>query len=104
MYRSASSIYDAESRTVYPSSEKSRVVSQSEKERNFHVFYQLLTASGSMPELSLMTAPDSYGYLAAAARSGVRPPPGTFDDAGDWTAMCNALTVIGVPLESQRYE
>ena len=57
-----------------------------------------------MPELSLAAAPESYGYLAAAARGGMRPPAGTFDDAGDWTAMCNALSVIGVSTESQRYE
>ncbi|XP_062308701.1 unconventional myosin-If [Osmerus eperlanus] len=75
--------------------EKSRVVSQNENERNFHVYYQLIEgASDHQKEaLGLMT-PDYYYYLN---QSGTYKVDGT-NDSKDFQETCTmeAMQVIGI--------
>ncbi|XP_073455276.1 unconventional myosin-If isoform X1 [Aquarana catesbeiana] len=79
--------------------EKSRVVSQNESERNFHVFYQLI--EGASPDmrqnLGIMT-PDYYFYLN---QSDTYKVDGT-DDKNDFCEMMNAMQVIGISGEHQQ--
>ncbi|XP_041967464.1 unconventional myosin-If [Alosa sapidissima] len=78
--------------------EKSRVVSQNESERNFHVFYQML--EGAAPDqreaLGIMT-PDYYSYLN---QSGTYKVDGT-NDSKDFQETMEAMQVIGIPQEHQ---
>ncbi|XP_067088385.1 unconventional myosin-If [Osmerus mordax] len=73
--------------------EKSRVVSQNENERNFHVYYQLIEgASDHQKEaLGLMT-PDYYYYLN---QSGTYKVDGT-NDSKDFQETMEAMQVIGI--------
>uniref|UniRef100_A0A672LWR4 Osteoclast-stimulating factor 1 n=1 Tax=Sinocyclocheilus grahami TaxID=75366 RepID=A0A672LWR4_SINGR len=79
--------------------EKSRVVSQNENERNFHIFYQLI--DGCTPqqreELGIMT-PDYYYYLN---QSGTYKVDGT-NDSKDFQETMEAMQVIGIPETFQR--
>ncbi|XP_016327153.1 unconventional myosin-If-like [Sinocyclocheilus anshuiensis] len=79
--------------------EKSRVVSQNENERNFHIFYQLI--DGCTPrqkeELGIMT-PDYYYYLN---QSGTYKVDGT-NDSKDFQETMEAMQVIGIPEMFQR--
>ncbi|KAF4110087.1 unconventional myosin-If [Onychostoma macrolepis] len=79
--------------------EKSRVVSQNENERNFHIFYQLI--DGCTPqqkeELGIMT-PDYYYYLN---QSGTYKVDGT-NDSKDFQETMEAMQVIGIPEVFQR--
>lgn len=76
------------------------MVHQSSRERNFHVFYQLLRGCepSLLTSLALTRAPEEYAYLAAAAQ---HTPPGAFDDVSDWARMLEALHIIGVSQENQ---
>uniref|UniRef100_A0A673II99 Osteoclast-stimulating factor 1 n=1 Tax=Sinocyclocheilus rhinocerous TaxID=307959 RepID=A0A673II99_9TELE len=79
--------------------EKSRVVSQNENERNFHIFYQLI--DGCTPrqkeELGIMT-PDYYYYLN---QSGTYKVDGT-NDSKDFQETMEAMQVIGISEMFQR--
>ncbi|KAN0065099.1 class II myosin [Thecaphora frezii] len=78
--------------------EKSRVAIRSDKERSFHIFYQLLR--GGEPELRqkllLSDSPDDYGYLRGSRRDveGV-------DDRSEWRLLREALDVVGFSPEEQ---
>ncbi|XP_031430182.1 unconventional myosin-If [Clupea harengus] len=78
--------------------EKSRVVSQNEGERNFHIFYQML--EGASPQqkeaLGIMT-PDYYSYLN---QSGTYKVDGT-NDCKDFQETMEAMQVIGIPEDYQ---
>ncbi|XP_062411567.1 unconventional myosin-If [Sardina pilchardus] len=78
--------------------EKSRVVSQNESERNFHIFYQVL--DGAAPDqreaLGIMT-PDYYSYLN---QSGTYKVDGT-NDSKDFQETMEAMQVIGIPPDYQ---
>ncbi|KAJ3600036.1 hypothetical protein NHX12_033988 [Muraenolepis orangiensis] len=74
--------------------EKSRVVSQNESERNFHVFYQMIEGANAQQKegLGLMT-PDYYYYLN---QSGTYKVDGT-NDSKDFQETMEAMQVIGIP-------
>ncbi|CAL8267575.1 unnamed protein product [Arctogadus glacialis] len=73
--------------------EKSRVVSQNESERNFHVFYQMIEGANAQQKegLGIMT-PDYYYYLN---QSGTYKVDGT-NDSKDFQETMEAMQVIGI--------
>ncbi|XP_072166992.1 unconventional myosin-If-like [Diadema setosum] len=78
--------------------EKSRVVSQNQDERNFHIFYQLLTGANQEQKENLgLTTPDYYFYLN---QSGSYVVDGT-NDAKEFKDTLNAMSVIGISEEDQ---
>ncbi|XP_036377073.1 unconventional myosin-If [Megalops cyprinoides] len=78
--------------------EKSRVVSQNENERNFHIYYQLLEGASAQQKegLGIMT-PDYYYYLN---QSGTYKVDGT-NDCKDFQETMEAMHVIGI---TQNYQ
>ncbi|XP_020789005.1 unconventional myosin-If [Boleophthalmus pectinirostris] len=78
--------------------EKSRVVSQNENERNFHIYYQLLEGANAQQKegLGIMT-PDYYYYLN---QSGTYKVDGT-NDSKDFQETMEAMHVIGIPVQVQ---
>ncbi|KAG5729993.1 Myosin-11 [Termitomyces sp. T112] len=71
--------------------EKSRVVVRSEAERNFHVFYQLLSGDRALREQLLLNGGvEDYEYLNKSRREvdGV-------DDREEWNALKAALDIVG---------
>ncbi|KAM7409711.1 hypothetical protein PAMA_001279 [Pampus argenteus] len=74
--------------------EKSRVVSQNDSERNFHIYYQLIEGASAQQKegLGLMT-PDYYYYLN---QSGTYKVDGT-NDSKDFQETMEAMHVIGIP-------
>ncbi|XP_053701738.1 unconventional myosin-If [Synchiropus splendidus] len=78
--------------------EKSRVVSQNENERNFHIYYQLLEGANEQQRegLGIMT-PDYYYYLN---QSGTYKVDGT-NDSKDFNETMEAMHVIGIPGDIQ---
>lgn len=69
---------------------------QSELERSFHVFYQLLSSEESeLREVKLKKDIAAYHYL----RHSFKNPCFTFEDAKDWSATLHALHVLGVSSE-----
>uniref|UniRef100_A0A8B9PZ11 Myosin IF n=1 Tax=Apteryx owenii TaxID=8824 RepID=A0A8B9PZ11_APTOW len=79
--------------------EKSRVVSQNENERNFHIYYQLIEGASQeqRQNLGIMT-PDYYYYLN---QSDTYQVDGT-DDRSDFHETMNAMQVIGICGEDQQ--
>ncbi|XP_076007422.1 unconventional myosin-If [Genypterus blacodes] len=78
--------------------EKSRVVSQNENERNFHIYYQLIEGANAQQKegLGIMT-PDYYYYLN---QSGTYKVDGT-NDSKDFQETMEAMQVIGIPGDVQ---
>ncbi|XP_037553770.1 unconventional myosin-If [Nematolebias whitei] len=78
--------------------EKSRVVSQNESERNFHIYYQLIEGTNAQQKegLGIMT-PDYYYYLN---QSGTYKVDGT-NDSKDFQETMEAMQVIGIPGDIQ---
>ncbi|MBN3282750.1 MYO1F protein, partial [Polyodon spathula] len=78
--------------------EKSRVVSQNENERNFHIYYQLLDGApkDQHEALGIMT-PDYYFYLN---QSGTYKVDGT-NDSKDFQETMEAMKVIGISQADQ---
>ncbi|EDV27755.1 uncharacterized protein TRIADDRAFT_20764 [Trichoplax adhaerens] len=71
--------------------EKSRVVSQTSEERNYHVFYQILTAADDqMKEKYLVTGkPEDYKFLSeGVARIDA------VDDEEEWHATCDSMKTL----------
>ncbi|PWN92199.1 hypothetical protein FA10DRAFT_250506 [Acaromyces ingoldii] len=79
--------------------EKSRVTNRSEKERSFHIFYQLLRGDDEKlkSKLLLTSSPDDYGYLKHS-----RKHVEGIDDTQEWHALLEALTVVGFTPEEQQ--
>ncbi|XP_066301041.1 unconventional myosin-Ia-like isoform X2 [Branchiostoma lanceolatum] len=73
--------------------EKSRVVRQTEGERNFHIFYQLLQGAPQslLNKLRLSGTCEKYGYLNQSHCVAVD----TIDDAAHFQVTENAMRVIG---------
>uniref|UniRef100_A0A8B9G4N0 Myosin IF n=1 Tax=Amazona collaria TaxID=241587 RepID=A0A8B9G4N0_9PSIT len=79
--------------------EKSRVVSQNECERNFHVYYQLIEGASQEQRQNLgILSPDYYYYLN---QSDTYQVEGT-DDRSDFHETMNAMQVIGICGEDQQ--
>ncbi|KAK2835280.1 hypothetical protein Q5P01_015764 [Channa striata] len=78
--------------------EKSRVVSQNENERNFHIYYQLIEGANAQQKegLGIMT-PDYYYYLN---QSGTYKVDGT-NDSKEFQETMEAMHVIGIPGDIQ---
>mmetsp|Transcript_3556 Transcript_3556/g.4065 ORF Transcript_3556/g.4065 Transcript_3556/m.4065 type:complete len:840 (-) Transcript_3556:107-2626(-) len=76
--------------------EKSRVVSQQEGERNFHIFYEILNDSGLSRELGLYK-PSSYRYISDANSSKVR----SVDDGANFEDTQKAMNYVGISGEDQ---
>eukprot|EP01027_Heterolobosea_sp_BB2_P019756 GEZU01027812.1.p1 GENE.GEZU01027812.1~~GEZU01027812.1.p1 ORF type:complete len:1956 (-),score=1147.30 GEZU01027812.1:298-6141(-) len=73
--------------------EKSRVVSQGERERNFHIFYQLLEgASDEMVEKYSLLEPAAYNYLN---KSGCYKVDGINDEA-EFRDLLQSLSILGL--------
>uniref|UniRef100_A0A6J0SJ89 Unconventional myosin-If n=1 Tax=Pogona vitticeps TaxID=103695 RepID=A0A6J0SJ89_9SAUR len=73
--------------------EKSRVVTQNENERNFHVYYQLIEGATPDQKHNLgIVSPDYYYYLNQSETYIV---DGT-DDRSDFHETMNAMDVIGI--------
>ncbi|KAK7196118.1 Unconventional myosin [Novymonas esmeraldas] len=84
--------------------EKSRIITQSPGERNYHIFYEMLaglTAQEKRQLGGLKTAQD-YKCLSNGntfVRRGVDGRP--LDDAREFQTVRRALSMIGVPLETE---
>ncbi|CAO2649522.1 Nn.00g069070.m01.CDS01 [Neocucurbitaria sp. VM-36] len=78
--------------------ERSRLVFQPLKERNYHVFYQLVAGAtdAEREELSLKSVED-FSYL----NQGSAPVIDGMDDVAEFKATRASLTKIGVPAETQ---
>ncbi|KAM4601251.1 myosin IEb isoform 2-T2 [Polymixia lowei] len=78
--------------------EKSRVVSQNQGERSFHIYYQLLEgASAEQRENLGITSPDYYYYLNQSGTYTVED----VNDKNDFSDTTEAMSVVGLTLEDQ---
>ncbi|KDN45270.1 P-loop containing nucleoside triphosphate hydrolase protein [Tilletiaria anomala UBC 951] len=78
--------------------EKSRVTNRSEKERSFHIFYQLLRSNEReiKSKLLLTSSPEDYGYLKHT-----RKHVEGIDDRIEFTALRDALQTVGFTPDEQ---
>ncbi|KAI1007044.1 Myosin-2 [Podosphaera aphanis] len=78
--------------------ERSRLVFQPAKERNYHVFYQMIAgASDSQREEWNLLPVDKFHYL----NQGAAPSINGVDDKAEFEALKNSLTTIGVSITQQ---
>ncbi|KAI4895296.1 hypothetical protein NFI96_011136 [Prochilodus magdalenae] len=78
--------------------EKSRVVSQNHGERNFHIYYQLLSGASKEQRENLgITSPDYYLYMNQSGTYTVED----VDDKKEFSETMNAMSVIGLSMEEQ---
>ena len=73
--------------------EKSRIVSHGKGERNYHVFYELLSGLKSKEkEEYALSQPEDFLYLS---KGGSYEVPGKKDEE-DFHRMCTAMEVLGI--------
>ncbi len=78
--------------------EKSRVTHPQKGERNFHIFYQLLSGASSSLKGDLgLTKADDYAYLS---KSGCTSIQGV-NDASEFDETKKAMRVVGIPEDEQ---
>ncbi|KAM9968175.1 hypothetical protein ACTFIW_002611 [Dictyostelium discoideum] len=83
--------------------EKSRVINQTQGERNFHIFYQLLKGSSEEEKKTYnLLSPDQYHYLTRNANNGCFTADGIDDQIG-FKQTKNAMKVVGIdePLQKE---
>ncbi|BEI98501.1 hypothetical protein CcaverHIS631_0308000 [Cutaneotrichosporon cavernicola] len=81
--------------------ERSRLVYQPETERNYHIFYQLLSGAPSKErkDLSLPMDPQQFAYLAGGGPSSSTIPG--VDDSKEFRDTQEALSTVGISVERQ---
>ncbi|XP_070691108.1 myosin IEb [Pempheris klunzingeri] len=78
--------------------EKSRVVSQNPGERNFHIYYQLLSGASEVQRENLgVTTPDYYYYLNQSDTFTVED----VNDRKEFSDTMGAMSVVGLSAEEQ---
>ncbi|MGH0176268.1 UNVERIFIED_CONTAM: hypothetical protein FKN15_013403 [Acipenser sinensis] len=78
--------------------EKSRVVSQNQGERSFHIFYQLLEGASPEHRENLgIAGPDYYYYLNQSGTYRVED----MNDKQEFSETMNAMAVVGLSAEEQ---
>jgi myosin-5 len=78
--------------------ERSRLVFQPLKERNYHVFYQLIAGATDAERAELSLKPvEEFSYL----NQGSAPVIDGVDDKAEFNATRESLTKVGVPPETQ---
>uniref|UniRef100_A0AAY4E977 Osteoclast-stimulating factor 1 n=1 Tax=Denticeps clupeoides TaxID=299321 RepID=A0AAY4E977_9TELE len=78
--------------------EKSRVVSQNHGERNFHIYYQLLSGGSTAQRENLgITTPDYYLYLNQSGTYTVED----VNDRKEFADTMDAMSVVGLSLDEQ---
>jgi len=77
--------------------EKSRIVQQSDTERNYHVFYMLLKAPQERLQRCKLTRAEDYAYLNTSGCITID----NVDDGEDYERMVSAMTTIGFTQEEQ---
>ncbi|XP_044757784.1 unconventional myosin IC isoform X2 [Coccinella septempunctata] len=79
--------------------EKSRIISQSSGERNFHIFYQLLASATEedLEEYHLSRNFDSYYYLTDGKQGNLKG----IDDINDFTHVKESLKTLEFPKDKQ---
>lgn len=99
LFDSANEIVGARIRTYLL--ERSRLVYQPETERNYHIFYQLLSGAPSKErkDLSLPTDPQQFAYLAGGGSSSSSIPG--VDDVKEFRDTQEALSTVGISVEQQ---
>lgn len=79
--------------------EKTRITQQSEGERNFHIFYQLIRGASEQlrSAISLSTSMSSYNYLNSSSCTSI---PG-IDDVEEFKLTCECMSSIGITSAQQ---
>lgn len=81
--------------------EKSRIVSQAENERNYHIFYQFCAAAAVNPELAKYNIADATQYHYLNQSENPCTTVESIDDIQDWLATLTAMEKIGISQEEK---
>lgn len=79
--------------------EKSRIVSQGRSERNYHVFYYLLTGANEQERAALhLQSAESYNYLNKSGCYGLEHA----DERYEFSRLKQSMEMVGFTPEKQR--
>lgn len=78
--------------------EKSRVISQSNHERNYHIFYQFLKGYENLPSLGLNKDMSTYNYL-----SGGKLTINNVDDFKEFNLLVEAFKIMGLTINEMNF-